>query len=308
MSPMKTSFGNRKSSQSEYDTANDDDELSDSSVLYHSALDITLENKENSMSPVKSAKKRTIATPLHRKLLQKSIKGSTTPRNVNAKRVSFHFGNQMPQDDSQQNAKTVAPISQNQKPKSELDNNEPKADEVKTVNVSIASVSEGDVTIVEAPKLELPQMRKPEDEITIFVTDEDDNKKCKLLDRIKLSAQKQKVLQPKQVFNANRLQRMSLAKEMKKARTSTVTKRSTMFQQRKTVSRRSMEFLKKTKLQPMAKNPTKTGRSDGELNYIFPSENTDKSELIFAQFFRQNKFRQTRDSFNRQCQKTNSNS
>lgn len=97
MSPIQTPSKARRSCHSDYETAGEDDD-SDSS-LYYSMTDMerTLENKENSLNKGSNSAKRlpkggSAGTPLLRKTLQKNlvdVQASMTPRQKANKQVSF---------------------------------------------------------------------------------------------------------------------------------------------------------------------------------------------------------------------------
>lgn len=269
-SPMQTPSKSRRSCQSEYETAGEDDD-SDSS-LYYSMIDMdqTLENKENSLNISSKLVKRlpkggSAGTPLLRKTLQKNlveVQTSMKPRKNANKCVSFDVasnGSQIVHNREQ--AATTMPPETETNAKNDFEN----------ANASGMTDDACDITIVETGAVEAikPIANKQKSvsfmntEINVILSDYDEPNKSpillvqtssgrKITENKRLSVAVTKKTMKSTNTNASvRNRRQQLAVEAKKAppkngRTS-IYKRSSMYQPRKSSGRRSIEAMIKAK-------------------------------------------------------------
>lgn len=258
MSPMKTP--SRRTSNSEYETAYEDDD-SDSS-LYYSMTDgdRTLENKENSLNiSSKSSKKVTKgATPLLRKTLQKNLVESMTPlKHVNTN-ASFHADVNDATDTSpiENETSTGEAIVKNDSDASGIVD---ESCDTTVIDTTVFATVPSDAAVTEppvvAPKDKTKSVSFPACNIKLIVSDYDNPKKQPMLvaetvSKLRVSDTKRVSLTKKAIktvtANASvRNHRQQLAIEAKQVPAKTVRKtvsiRSSMYQPRKSSTRRSMD-------------------------------------------------------------------
>lgn len=279
MSPIQTPSKARRSCHSDYETAGEDDD-SDSSI-YYSLVDMeqTLENKENSLnisskSAKRSAKGGSAATPLLRKTLKKNlVEVSMMSQQATIKHVTFNSvvndiqaetlaaaspsdvtteTNTKVEPAAESNAKVEPAAESNAKDESENANASGMTDEVCDITV----LETGAAAVIEPTACAQKSVSFVNAEIKVIVSDFDDPHKKPMLmasSRVALKDNKRLSvsLTKKTIKTANtnasvRNHRQQLAVEAKKvmptknARTSIV-KRSSMYQPRKSSVRRSIE-------------------------------------------------------------------
>lgn len=267
MSPIQTPSKARRSCQSDYETAGEDED-SDSS-LYYSMTDMerTLENKENSINKVPNSVKRlpkggSAGTPLLRKTLQKNlvdVQTSMTPRQKTNKQVSFDLMIIDPSNEpNRQEAVATAPSLEtvaetNTKVDKENANASGMTDDVCDITV----VESGAAAVESGPAAKSVSFLNAE--IKVIVSDFDEPNQAPMLiaqmpsemkipknKRVSVTVTKKTIKTP----NANasvRNRRQQLAVEAKKAPTkdgrTSIYKRSSMYQPRKSSGRRSIEAM-----------------------------------------------------------------
>lgn len=264
----------RPSTNSEYETAGEDDD-GDAS-MYYSMTDMerTMENKENSVNISSNSAKRlangaSAKTPLIRKTLEKAlVKGQAalTPQNKAQKHVSFNVKPNIYKMEVNNRPEATTSTSAEQKT---AETEMITKYEIENHNASAATDDMCDVTVVETGAAPAPSIESNANNeksvshmitgIKLIVTDFDEpNKKpilvAQVLDVHKRTEKKnvsraitRKTLKTANVYAAVLNSRLQLAAEMKKtpkknARIS-ICKRSSMYQPRKSSGRRSIEAM-----------------------------------------------------------------
>lgn len=251
-SPIQTPSKARRSYQSEYETAGEEDD-SDSSMYYSMTdMDRTLENKENSMKMIPKSTKRLAAarpgTPLLRKTLQKNlieIQASMTPRENDTQAPSdVTPDDSQPDNICQVNSNTASP------PKDAVEANT-KIEVDGDDNASGMTDDACNVTVLEtgiAPAVEPPANTQRivsfrNVPVKVVVTDFDEPNKRP----IEMVTVTKKTNRTPNGNAAVRSLRQQLAEETRKMPTQmgriSVYKRSSMYQPRKSATRRSIESM-----------------------------------------------------------------
>lgn len=245
LTPSAAAMG-RRSRMSDYHTAGEEEDSDNS--LYYSFVET--DNKENSVR--ESAKKPKAGTPLHKKLLEKGLKTSAlTPRNKHNKRVSFNVGG-----GSFSVTEQVAKMHIAHHPT--VEEAEPTAQLESTIE------DDHDTTVVPANPQEPPAEAPPEPAtssampvLQVAQATAAEDVKQQLMKKIRLSQKRMSTARPINKNSASATQRKKLASEM--GRKSTAKRRSTLCQDRRTSVRRSVEALKRNRVNK---------RENGELKRI----------------------------------------
>lgn len=267
MSPIQTPSKARRSCQSDYETAGEDED-SDSS-LYYSMTDMerTLENKENSINKVSNSAKRlpkggSAGTPLLRKTLQKNlidIQAPMTPRQKVNKQVSFDFMIiDPPIEPNCPEAVATPPASEtatgtNAKIDTEPANASGMTDDVCDITVvetgatavGIGAAAKSVSFLGSAIKVIVTDFDEP-DQAPKLIAKMQSEVKTKKNNRLSVNVTK-KTIKTANTNASVRNRRQQLAEEAKRAPTkdgrTSIYKRSSMYQPRKSSGRRSIEAM-----------------------------------------------------------------
>lgn len=232
----------RRSRMSDYHTAGEEEDSDNS--LYYSFVET--DNKENSVR--ESAKKPKAGTPLHKKLLERGLKASAlTPRNKHNKRVSFNVGSGSFSVTEQVAKMHIAqhPTLEELEPIPLLENTMEDDHETTVIPADPQEPQEPQVEALPMPSTSSTMPVLQVTEAACAAAAAEDVKQT-LMKKIRLSQKRMSTARPINKNSASATQRKMLASEM--GRKSTAKRRSTLCQDRRTSVRRSVEVMKRNRV------------------------------------------------------------